>query len=145
MKQSVSKQRHPNGFSLIEIIIALLVAALLGTVLIQYMSTSLIKSAEPVIMIQKGYSLNQVMESMTADYKNLLLTATDPLTTFKNYVENGNNAENSPYYGEAYGVQTKYIAFDVGGEEKVPDPGDNQILKVTITLNEQSLTALFTK
>ena len=145
MKQSVSKQRHPNGFSLIEIIIALLVAALLGTVLIQYMSTSLIKSAEPVIMIQKGYSLNHVMESMTADYKNLLLTATDPLTTFKNYVENGNSAENSPYYGEAYGVQTKYIAFDVGGDEKVPDPGDNQILKVTITLNGQSLTALFTK
>ncbi|PQP34192.1 hypothetical protein C6A37_09055 [Desulfobacteraceae bacterium SEEP-SAG9] len=145
MKQSVSKQRHPNGFSLIEIIIALLVAALLGTVLIQYMSTSLIKSAEPVIMIQKGYSLNQVMESMTADYKNLLLTATDPLTTFKNYVENGNSAENSPYYGEAYGVQTKYIAFDVGGDEKVPDPGDNQILKVTITRNGQSLTALCTK
>ena len=145
MKQSVSKHRHPNGFSLIEIIIALLVASLLGTVLIQYMSTSLIKSAEPVIMIQKGYDLNHVMESMTADYKNLLLTATDPLTTFKNYVENGNSAENSPYYGEAYGVQTKYIAFDVGGDEKVPDPGDNQILKVTITLNGQSLTALFTK
>ena len=61
MKQSVSKHRNPNGFSLIEIIIALLVASLLGTVLIQYMSTSLTKSAEPVIMLQQGYALNQVM------------------------------------------------------------------------------------
>ena len=144
MKQSVSKQRHPNGFSLIEIIIALLVAALLGTVLIQYMSTSLIKSAEPVIMIQKGYSLNHVMESMTADYKNLLLTATDPLTTFKDYVENGNNPGSSTYYGEAYTVQTGYITFN-GGNEEIDISGGNLILKVTITLNEQSLTALFTK
>ena len=144
MNPSLSKHRNPNGFSLIEIIITLLVAALLGTVLIQYMSTSLTKSAESVIMIQKGYALNHVMESMTADYKNLLLTDTDPLTTFKNYVENGNSAENSPYYGEAYTVQTGYIIFN-GGNEEQDLSGDNQILKVTITLNEQSLTALFTK
>jgi hypothetical protein len=84
------------------------------------------------------------MESMTADYKNLLLTDTDPLTTFKNHVENGNSAENSPYYGEAYGVQTEYITFN-GGNEDQDLSGDNQILKVTITLNEQSLIALFTK
>jgi prepilin-type N-terminal cleavage/methylation domain-containing protein len=144
MRPSLSKYRNPYGFSLIEIIITLLVAALLGTVLIQYMSTSLTKSAEPVIMIQKGYALNHVMESMTADYKNLLLTHTDPLTTFKNYVENGNNAGNTPYYGEAYEVQTGYITFN-GGNEDQDISGDNQILKVTITLNGQSLTALFTK
>ena len=144
MKKSVSKHRNPNGFSLIEIIIALLVASLLGTVLIQYMSTSLTKSAEPVIMIQKGYALNHVMESMTADYKKLLLTDTDPLTTFKNYVENGNSAENNPYYGEEYAVQTGYIVLD-GGNEGTDLSGGNQILKVTIALNEQSLTALFTK
>jgi len=144
MKPALSKHGHPSGFSLIEIIIALLVASLLGTVLIQYMSTSLTKSAEPVIMIQKGYALNQVMESMTADYKNLLLTATDPLTTFKNYVENGNNPGNTPYYGEAYAVQTEYIVFN-GGNEGPDTLGGNLILKVTITLNEQSLTALFTK
>jgi prepilin-type N-terminal cleavage/methylation domain-containing protein len=143
MTPSPSKHRNPNGFSLIEIIITLLVAALLGTVLIQYMSTSLTKSAEPVIMIQKGYALNHVMESMTADYKKLLLTDNDPLTTFKNYVENGNSTENSPYYGEPYGVQTGYITFN-GGNEEQDLSGDNQILKVTITLNGQSLTALFT-
>jgi prepilin-type N-terminal cleavage/methylation domain-containing protein len=135
MKPSVSKHRHPNGFSLIEIIITLLVASLLGTVLIQYMSTSLTKSAEPVIMLQQGYALNQVMESMTADYKNLLLTDATPLTTFKSNID-------GLYYGAEYVPTTGYIGFEGGIEG---EPVDNQILKVTITLNEQSLTALFTK
>ncbi len=93
-------------------------------------------------MIQEGYSLGQVMESMTADYKRLLITDETPLTTFENNVVNGNVPENDPYYG-TYTVQTGYILFSGGNE--VSDTDENRILKVNITNSDQSLVALFTK
>jgi len=131
-----------RGFSLLEIVVTLIVSAFLGTIFITYLGTSLMKSAEPIIMIQEGYSLGQVMESMTADYKKLLITDETPLTTFENHVVNGNVPENVPYYG-TYTVQTGYILFSGGNE--VPDAVENRILKVAITNNDRSLVALFTK
>ena len=131
-----------SGFSLLEIVVTLIVSAFLGTIFVSYLGTSLMKSAEPVVMIREGYSLGQVMESMTADYKKLLITDETPLTTFKNNVENGNVPEEVPYYG-TYTVQTGYILFSGGNE--VPDAVENRILKVTITYSDQSLVALFTK
>jgi len=131
-----------RGFSLLEIVVSLIVSAFLGTIFVTYLGTSLMKSAEPVVMIQEGYSLGQVMESMTADYKQLLITDETPLTTFENNVVNGNVPENDPYYG-TYTVQTGYILFSGGNE--VSDTDENRILKVNITNSDQSLVALFTK
>jgi len=131
-----------RGFSLLEIVVSLIVSAFLGTIFVTYLGTSLMKSAEPVVMIQEGYSLGQVMESMTADYKQLLITDETPLTTFENNVVNGNVPKNDPYYG-TYTVQTGYILFSGGNE--VSDTDENRILKVNITNSDQSLVALFTK
>lgn len=142
MKKTLHKMSNQRGFSLLEIVVTLIVSALLGTIFVSYLGTSLMKSAEPVVMIQEGYSLGQVMESMTADYKRLLITDETPLTTFENNVVNGNVPENDPYYG-TYTVQTGYILFSGGNE--VSDTDENRILKVNITNSDQSLVALFTK
>ncbi len=132
-----------KGFTLIEVLITLVVAALLGTILVEFMGTSLKRSAEPVIMVQEEFSLSEVMEKMTADYKRLLITDNSPLENFKSFIENGNVEENVPYYGQ-YSIQTAYIAFQEGNE--VADTsGKNRILKVVITSGVQSLTALFSK
>ncbi len=132
-----------RGFTLIEVVITLVVAAILGTILVQFMGTSLTRSAEPIVMVQEGFSLSEVMEKMTAHYKYLLATDSNPLTNFKNDIENGNIAENSPYFGD-YSIQTAYITFS--GENEAPDTsGDNRILKVIINKGDQSLAALFTK
>ena len=132
-----------KGFTLIEVLITLVVAALLGTILVEFMGTSLKRSAEPVIMVQEEFSFSEVMEKMTADYKRLLITDNSPLENFKSCIENGNVEENVPYYGQ-YSIQTAYIAFQEGNE--VADTsGDNRILKVVITSGDQSLTALFSK
>jgi len=128
-----------RGFSLLEIVVSLIVSAFLGTIFVTYLGTSLLKSAEPVVMIQEGYALGQVMESMTADYKKLLITDETPLTTFENNV-----LGNIPNYG-TYTVQTKYVTFTDGDEDPEQDTGEKRILKVTITNNDQSLVALFTK
>lgn len=136
---------NARGFTLLEIIISLVVAAILGTVLIQFMSTSLIRSAEPVILVQKTFALNQLVEEMTADYKTLLDTDSDPLATLKTYIDNGNNVASNPYYG-SYTPSTEYIQFS-GGNEITDVSGDDRVLKavITSTSNTQSLTVLFTK
>ncbi len=132
-----------KGFTFLEIIITLVVAAILGTILVQFMGTSLTRSAEPIVMVQEGFSLSEIMEKMTAHYKYLLATDSNPLTSFKNDIENGNATENTPYFGD-YSIQTAYITFSDGDE--APDTsGNNRILKVIINKGDQSLAALFTK
>jgi prepilin-type N-terminal cleavage/methylation domain-containing protein len=134
---------YQKGFTLIEVIITLVVAAILGTILVQFMGTSLTRSAEPVIMVQEGFSLSEVMEKITAHYKYLLATDSNPLTNFKTDIENGNVSENTPYFGD-YSIQTAYITFS-GGSEVLDTSGDNRVLKVIIYKGDQSLAALFTK
>ncbi len=133
------------GFTLLEIIITLVVAAILGTAFIQFMNTGLIRSVEPVTLVQKTFALNQLVEEMTADYKNLLDTDPDPLATLKTYIDNGNNVASTPYYGP-YSPSTEYIQFS-GGNEITDVSGDDRILKAVIasTSNNQSLTVLFTE
>ena len=136
-----------HGFTLLEVVITLIVGSILGAILVQFMGTSMKNSFEPVLMVQDGCGVYEIMEKMNADYKMRLLTSTvNPLDEFKTVVENGWNIANTPYFG-SYTVVTKYITFDVGNvENAAADPApDPRVLKVKITHGGQSLTALFTK
>ena len=143
MRSHLLNVQGRRGFSLLEIIIALIVASVLGAMFFQFMGTNMTRSVEPVILAQGGFYLNQVMEAMTADYRRLLATDGTPLQTFKTYAENGNIEGNTPYYGQ-YTIQTLYIDF-LAGAEIADISGNNNILKLTIAHGEQSLTALFTE
>ena len=108
------------------------------------MGTSVQKSFEPVHMVQYGFSVNEIMEKMNAQYRNRLFNSTsNPLADFKNDVEGGNVISNDPYFGD-YTYQTQYITFSGGNEiaDASPNP---RILKVTITHGGQRLSALFTR
>jgi prepilin-type N-terminal cleavage/methylation domain-containing protein len=135
---------NKQGFTLLEVIITFIVAAILGTVFLQVMGTSMQQSYQPVSMVQDGFSVNEIMEKMNAHYRKRLLTSTvNPLADFKNDVENGNIISNTPYFGN-YTYQTQYIKFSGGIE--VPDASaDPRILKITITHGGQRLSAIFTK
>jgi prepilin-type N-terminal cleavage/methylation domain-containing protein len=135
---------NKQGFTLLEVIITFIVAAILGTVFLQVMGTSMQQSYQPVSMVQDGFSVNEIMEKMNAYYRKRLLTSTvNPLEDFKNDVENGNVIANTPYFGN-YTYQTQYIKFSGGIE--VPDASaDPRILKITITHGGQRLSAIFTK
>jgi prepilin-type N-terminal cleavage/methylation domain-containing protein len=138
------KRLEQKGFTLIEVIVTLVVAAILGTILVQFMGTSLTRSAEPIIMVQEGFSLSEVMEKMTAHYKYLLATDSTPLKNFEIDIRNGNLPENTPYFGDYSIQQPIYITFS-GGNEAPDTSGDNRILKAIISKGDQSLAALFTK
>ena len=133
-----------QGFTLLEVVITLIVGSILGTILVQFMGTSMKNSFAPVIMVQDGNGVHEIMERMNSDYKMRLMTSTvDPLADFRTDVINGMLPPIAPVIGH-YTETTNYIVFDNNGDE-VPDNTQLRILKVTITHGGQSLTALFTK
>lgn len=134
-----------RGFTLLEIVITFIIAVFVGSMLIEYMGSSLMRGGEPVVMVQDGFSLNSVMEKITADYEDAYKQGSYDFSTFKSNVENGNISTNTPYYGN-YSVVTGYISFpDGGGTETADTSGDNNLLEVTITVGSQSLTSIFRK
>ena len=68
-----SKESKQQGFTLLEVLVTMVVASILGVILFQFMCTGMRRSFEPIRMAQNGFELNQIMEKMNADYKNQLL------------------------------------------------------------------------
>ncbi len=133
---------NDRGLTILEIIVTIVIAAILGTVLVQVMSTSLTRSSVPITLLQNTYSISQIIEEMTADYEELYdeyLKEYD-ISTLKTYIET-----NSPNYGTYSVDEIKYIKFDASNIQEDDGTGDNNILKATISLNNQSITVLFTK
>jgi type II secretory pathway pseudopilin PulG len=139
---------NDRGLTILEIIVTIVVAAILGTVLVQVMSTSLTRSSVPITLLQNTYSINQIIEEMTADYEELYENVNEKeydISTLKTYIENGNVSSNTPYYGPYSLDYIDYIKFDASYDEILDTSGDDIILKVTVSSNNQSLTVLFTK
>ncbi len=141
-----SKVSNQKGLTILEIIVTIVIAAILGTVLVQVMSTSLTRSSVPITLLQNIYSISQIIEEMTADYEGLYDEDVKEydISTLKTYIENGNVSSNTPYYGP-YSLDIGYIEFDASYNEIADTSGDDRSLKVTVTSNNQSLTVLFTK
>ena len=139
--------RNQKGLTILEIIVTIVVAAILGTVLVQVMSTSLTRSSVPITLLQDTYSASQIIEEMTADYEELYDENTKEydISTLNTYILNGNVSSNTPYYGPYSLDEIKYIKFNASNIEEDDGTGDDNILKVSISSNNQSLTVLFTK
>lgn len=125
--------RNERGFTFIEIIVTLIIAAILGVMLIQFMGSSVSGSAENVQRIKDGFVLNQKMEEITRDYRDWLKTSPDDLiSVFETAVKTN-------YADIIVSADTGIIEVDPGND------GDVEILQVTITDGTQTLMALFTK
>lgn len=131
-----------KGFTLLEIIITIIIGSLIAAMFVNFMGSNLMGSAIPVVSVQNANSLNQVMESITADYKNLVMTSLNPLPTLRYYIQNGNNSGNTPYYGQYDIIINSYISFD--GSRNEISSADDKILKVTISRGNQTITSVFT-
>jgi len=138
-----------SGFTLLEVVVTLIVAAILGTILVSFMGSNITGSATPLLRVQNASTISQVMENITADYNKLNSEDVDnntsiALSTLNTNIDNGNNSANTHYYGPYAVVYKSYILFNSGNE--VPDTtGANRILKVTLRQGEQTITTLFTK
>ena len=145
MKTGFESKKIQAGFTLLEVVITLIFASILGVILLEFMGTTVQESYKPIYMAQDSMDVNQIMEKMNATYKERLLLSEDPLSVFRADVEGGNDISNQPYYYGDYTVQADWIRFDSNGDQ-VPDvSGDNRILKVKVTRNNRSVTSLFVK
>ena len=133
MKHIKYTHRNERGFTFIEIIVTLIIAAILGVMLIQFMGSSVSGSAENVQRIKEGFELNQDMEEITRDYRDWLKTSPDDsISVFE-------TAVNTNYADIIVSGETSIIEVDPGND------GDVEIFQVTITDGTQTLMALFTK
>jgi prepilin-type N-terminal cleavage/methylation domain-containing protein len=146
MTAAYSPKRAQDGFTLVEIIISLIVASILGVILVQLMGHSLQKSYRPINQVQESMALTEIVEKMNADYKRRLALSIDPLEDFFSDVTTGNNDGSPPYYGD-YTVNTAWIAFDGSGNEitDTAPTGQRRVLKVTVTRGGHAITTLYTK
>jgi len=131
---------NDRGFTLIEVIVSLVLAGILATMLVSFMGSNVVQSANPVIMAKNSAYLNEIMENMTIDYKYQMVTSpTNGLANFKGRVES-----TSPlYYGSGYTVVTAYTQFPAGNNVSETTPTANTVLKVTVTYKNLTVTALF--
>ena len=146
---SFSKKRE-KGFTLIEVIVTLVVAAILGAFLVSFMGTALTKSTEPVTRSKQMYALQQVMENVKATYLSMA-DATDALTRLNAFITS------SPASSD-YTIVTKSISFTKDGSGNFTESsavcpnlgssGSDCALKLTITSNITpglSVTEVFTQ
>jgi prepilin-type N-terminal cleavage/methylation domain-containing protein len=144
--------RGQGGFTLLEIIITIVIAAIMGVFFTQFVYTGVIHSADPVLQVQNISKATHIMEYMSADYKRLAATESNFLATFKDYVVNGNKTTGRPpgcpYYGSYDIVRNDYVIFVYDGtvwKEDSAGPTQQNILKVSIRHGNQTATALFTR
>ena len=142
-----SRMKDGRGFTLLEVIISLIVASILGVMLVSFMSSTVVQSANPVLLAQNGAYVNQIMENMGADYKYLANTSTTFLTTLSSNI--GAEGTSQTRYADSshpYTVVDNHrISFPAGSPVTEQTDSAGKILKVTIQYRTLSVTALFTE
>jgi prepilin-type N-terminal cleavage/methylation domain-containing protein len=151
MKEHRTMVSRQAGFTLIEMIVTISVAAILGAMFLQIMGTSLTGSVEPLIRVQDQFVVKEVVERTTADYNVLLYGDPDPLGTLKSRIGNTGDEVVDGDYGTYTVEYNDYIIFvdgDGDGDyEEFHDEGSGgyTILKVTVSSGDERVTSLFTK
>ncbi|MFZ5570687.1 MAG: type II secretion system protein [Thermodesulfobacteriota bacterium] len=135
---------HENGFTLLEVLVSIVMAAILGTMLTQFIGSNLSRSAEMIEISGNGLRLKTTMEQITRDYRNWLKTngnlpGASLHGDFKAMVES--------HGGAGIAVETTPAGFEI-------DPGndgDIEIMQVTVTVTaaadsskNQMLQSVFT-
>jgi prepilin-type N-terminal cleavage/methylation domain-containing protein len=145
-----------EGFTLIEVIVTIIMAAILGAVFLQVMETNVTGSVEPLTGVKDVYALNQVMERVTADYRRLL-PEDDTLETLKGLIGvTGTEITDGRYvkyvdeepvpYTVRYNGYILFTGPDGDGNyTEVADTTEKRLLKVTLSVGSQRLTVLFTE
>lgn len=146
-KPFYGRMRNVRGFTLIEIIVSLVLASILGAMLVSFMGSNVMQSGNPVVMSQNGAYLNQIMENMGADYKYLIATSTTPMATFiANVGAAGTSQTRYSDVSRPYTVVHNHrISFPSGSPVTEQTDNSGKIIKVTIQYRNLSVTALFTE
>ncbi|HOO90595.1 MAG TPA: prepilin-type N-terminal cleavage/methylation domain-containing protein [Syntrophales bacterium] len=131
---TIPDRNSSSGFTLIEVIVTLVIASILAVIVFTFMNTGVTKSGMPVIWTKHEYELSEVMDKVTADYRNAVGNPSFDLSSFKSQIE-----EKYRSY-----ISVEYTDFAFTGTDYEESGTNPNILKVTLVKDEHSLMALFT-
>ena len=127
MKPVCSRNMNSKGFTLIEVIVAIILAAILGLMVVQYTGSNLRATVESLVATRNNADAVTIMERITRDYRNWLEDSPDEtLEQFQTYINNN------------YSARTQMI-------ELRPEDPANAILRVIVSRGDRKLASLFTK
>lgn len=135
-----------QGFTLIEIIITLALGALLGAMLVPFLSSALTKSGMSASRLKNTLILQTTMENITADYQDRVVGGAITLVDLQTAIGAEGSDQNNGY-GSYHVAANRFVDFV--GETEVADtvstpPQDT--LKVKIQdVSGFSFTTLFCK
>lgn len=93
MKHTEKKHHRQAGFTLIEVIATIILAALLGTAMFTYMYSSSMTDSPTAVDLTRGEAkIERIMEQIVLDYITNANTGGDPataLSTLKTKIDNG--------------------------------------------------------
>jgi prepilin-type N-terminal cleavage/methylation domain-containing protein len=130
---------NKKGFTLIEVIVTFVVAAILAALFVNFMGPSLMKGSPiAAVRAQNHYALIQIVEEINIDY-NKLMQAGDlnVLVTLQSHIAARNYGTYTPSIG--------FITFDPATHIEQASATATNILKVTISVGDQTIVTLFTK
>lgn len=121
-----SRQHKDRGFTLVEVVITIIIAALVGTMVFTYLGNILARSAEPLEQVRDLAEAVEDMEEIATQYEEYL-TRTINWAAFLATLPN-------------QGVVNIRNTFGTGGNN-----ADFDVMQVTITRNDQTVVSLFTE
>ncbi|OGP64157.1 MAG: hypothetical protein A2169_04240 [Deltaproteobacteria bacterium RBG_13_47_9] len=125
MKKLMRNRSAEKGFTLLEVIITIVIAAILASFLFTFMG-SVPKSTNPVIQAQNLAAAQSVMEKITADYES--------------YVRTGNTAAWTNIGAEGSINDSTSITYDGSLITTMPF---FTVREVTVTSGDQKLVSYF--
>ena len=141
-----------SGFTLLEIVITMIVASILGAILLEFMGQTVYKSYEPIQMAHESMDLTSIMECINAEYKQSMLTMVQSDGAMATHLNNFKNAVDSNSFScGAYTATTSWVVFNSSGQpgqyvEAVDgDPLNHRVLKVNVVHGNHEITTLFTR
>ena len=124
MKNLKTKTICSKGFTLVEVIVTIMAAGILGAIFIQFMGTALNSSWNAVEIVRDEADAEKVMEQIIADY--VANINNDPAAALNNMVTTYNGQTIDGIH-----ITTQYTAFDDFGNEV--SPTSNDTLKVVLS------------
>ena len=136
-------REYQAGFSLIEVIVAIVLGAIIGVIFLTYMGTQLTQSGDPVNITRHEGVAEMWMERILSDYVEEMNGAayTTALATIfaRDYTAGTYNMPASVTLTRAY------VTYDAGGNEvAVTGGGTSNNLKVTVQAGGYGLTCILT-
>lgn len=140
-----------NGFTLLEILVAIIISAILATLLVQVMGGHSWRSYRPLLVFERSMALQESVAAISSHYRKLLMEDGSPLVTLQQNIEKGDY-----WSGQAYAADMQSLTYCLDFDKTAPHAWHERktadtctqsdtVLRVTLTYEGQSLTILFSR